>query len=125
MSEINTFLIMLQPFLSTAHFRQLTLISEALLMMQGRITMLGISRWTRRGGSYRTIQRFFTTPVNWGFLNWQLIKPFVSNPSGVLLIAGDATTVTKSGKETFGLGRFFSSIYSRAVPGISFQVVSL
>jgi putative transposase len=125
MSEINTFLIVLQPFLSTAHFRQLTLISEALLMMQGRITMLGISRWTRRGGSYRTIQRFFTTPVNWGFLNWQLIKPFVSKPSGVMLIAGDATTVTKSGKETFGLGRFFSSIYSRAVPGISFQVVSL
>ena len=116
MNEINTLLIVLQPFLSTAHFRQLTLISEALLMMQGRITMLGISRWTRRGGSYRTIQRFFTTSIDWGALNWQLIKPFVSKSSGVMLIAGDATTVTKSGKETFGLGRFFSSIYSRAVP---------
>ena len=125
MSKINTLLILLQPFLSATHFRQLTLVSEALLMMQGRITMLGISRWTSRGGSYRTIQRFFTTSLDWGNLNWQLIKPFVSKTSGVILIAGDATTVTKSGKETFGLGRFFSSIYSRVVPSISFQVLSL
>jgi len=94
-------------------------------MMHGRITMLGISRWTGRGGSYRTIQRFFMTPIDWEPLNWQLIKRFVLKDSGVILIAGDATTVTKSGKETFGLGRFFSSIYSRAVPGISFQVLSL
>ena len=35
-------------------------------------------------------------------------------------MAGDETTVTKSGKWTYGLGRFFSSIYSRAVPGIGF-----
>ena len=33
--------------------------------------------------------------------------------------------MTKSGKETFGLGKFFSSIYSRAVPGIAFQCLSL
>lgn len=87
--------------------------------------MLGISRWTGRGGSYRTIQRFFMTRIDWGQLNWMLIKSFILKDTGVILIAGDATTVTKSGKETFGLGRFFSSIYSRAVPGLSFQVISL
>lgn len=125
MSEISTLLACLQPLIRGCTFRQLTLISEALLMMHGRITMLGISRWTGRGGSYRTIQRFFMTPIDWEPLNWQLIKRFVLKDSGVILIAGDATTVTKSGKETFGLGRFFSSIYSRAVPGISFQVLSL
>ena len=125
MSEINTVLIFLQPFLSTCHFRQLCLISEALLMMNGRITMLGISRWTERGGSYRTLQRFFATSICWHDLNWQLIRHFMLKESEVILIGGDATTVTKSGKTTFGLGRFFSSIYSRAVPGISFQVLSL
>lgn len=125
MSEINTLLACLQPLIRGCTFRQLTLISEALLMMHGRITMLGISRWTGRGGSYRTLQRFFMTPIDWEQLNWQLIKRFVLKDSGVILVAGDATTVTKSGKETFGLGRFFSSIYSRAVPGISFQVLSL
>jgi len=35
------------------------------------------------------------------------------------------TTVTKSGKKTYGLGRFFSSIYGRAVPGLEFFSLSL
>ncbi|MGB1258400.1 MAG: transposase [Thiolinea sp.] len=125
MSEITTLLVSLQPFLRTCHFRQLTLISEALLMMHGRITMLSISRWTGRGGSYRTIQRFFNARLDWGELHWELIKPFILKRSGVFLLLGDASTVTKAGQCTFGVGRFFSSIYSRAVPGISFQTLSL
>ena len=39
-------------------WRQLATIVEAMLAMTGRVTMLGISRWTEVGGSYRTIQRF-------------------------------------------------------------------
>ena len=124
MSEITTVLLCLQPLLSTSFFRQLTIISEALLMMQGRVTMLGISRWTRRGGSYRTIQRFFLSKINWETLHWALIKPRLTTSSGVILIVGDATTVTKSGQQTFGPGRFFSSISARAVPCIAFQTLS-
>ena len=75
-------------------FRQLILVSEALLMMHGRITMRGISRWTGRGGSYRTIQRFFMTRIDWGVLHWHLIRPFVLKQPGVMLSAGDASTVT-------------------------------
>jgi putative transposase len=92
--------------------------------MTGRVTMLGISRWTEKGGSYRTVQRFFHKNIPWELLNWVVAKVHLAK-SSVILIAGDATTVTKSGKETFGLGRFFSSIYSRAVPGIAFQCLSL
>lgn len=125
MSEITTVLLCLQPVLSTTLFRQLSVISEAMLMMQGRVTMLNISRWTRKGGSYRTLQRFFLSSISWEVLNWRLIKPLLRQQDGVILIAGDATTVTKAGKKTYGLGRFFSSIYSRAVPGIAFQTLSL
>ena len=125
MSEINTVLLCLQPLLSTCHFRQLRVVSEALLMMNGRITMPGISRRTDTGGSYRTLQCFFNTAIDWSQLNWQLIRFFVLRDSGVVLTAGDTTNITKSGKTTFGLGRFFSSVYSRAVPGISLQVLSL
>ena len=125
MSEITTVLLCLQPLLNTAHLRQLTVVCEAMFMMQGRVTMLGISRWTRKGGSYRTIQRFFLSAINWEALNWALIKPLLCQQAGTILIAGDATTVTKAGKKTHGLGRFFSSIYSRAVPGIAFQTLSL
>lgn len=125
MSEITTVLLCLQPVLSTALFRQLSIISEAMLMLQTRVTMLGISRWTGKGGSYRTIQRFFLSSIRWEALNWTLIKSFLCQREGVILIAGDATTVTKAGKKTYGLGRFFSSPYSRAVPGIAFQTLSL
>ena len=124
MTEITTLLTCLHPLLSSTHYRQLIIVSEALLAMTGRITMLGISRWTGKGGSYRTIQRFFMNTIKWDLLNWAIIKSSLS-PQSVILVAGDATTVTKSGKETHGLGRFFSSIYSRAVPGIAFQTLSL
>lgn len=30
-----------------------------MLVITGRITMLGLSRWTEKGGSYRSIQRFY------------------------------------------------------------------
>jgi len=125
MNELTTLLGCLSCLLDSSTLRQLTAISEALLTMTGRITLLGISRWTGKGGSYRTIQRFFVKPLPWGKLNWTLAKASVKASTGAILIAGDATTVTKSGKETFGLGRFFSSIYSRAVPGIAFQTLSL
>ena len=121
MNEITTLLTCLHPLLDTSTYRQLQIISQTLLMMTGRITMLSMSRWAGKGGSYRTIQRFFTKKIPWDALNWAIAKSFLKQHSGTILIAGDATTVTKSGKKTFGLGRFFSSIYSRAVPGIAFQ----
>lgn len=125
MTEITTLLICLHPLLDASTSRQLTILSQALLMMTGRMTMLSISRWAGKGGSYRTIQRFFSKKILWESLNWTLAKTALKTHSGVILIGGDATTVTKSGKETFGIGRFFSSIYSRAVPGIAFQTLSL
>ena len=116
MTEINILLTCLHGLLDLTTIKQLTFLSECQLTMTGRITMLSMSRWTEKGGSYRTIQRFFQKNIIWSVLHWELIKPKIKDSSGVILIAGDATTVTKSGKHTHGLGRFFSSIYSRAVP---------
>ena len=42
--------------------------------MTGRVTRLGLSRWTERGGSYRTVQRFFNTTLAWGPIHWLLIR---------------------------------------------------
>jgi putative transposase len=111
--------------LSGKTYRQLLLITQALLAMTGRITMLGISRWAGKGGSYRTIQRFFRSKLPWESLNWAIAKTFVKQAEGEVVIAGDGTTVLKSGKETYGLGKFFSSLYSRAVTGLGFQTLSL
>ena len=58
-------------------------------------------------------------------LNWVLFQSKLVKNRGVILIAGDATVVTKSGKSTHGLGKFYASICNRAVPAISFQCLSL
>ena len=54
-----------------------------------------------------------------------MIKPELTDESDVILIGGDATVVTKSGQTTYALGRFYSSIYVRALPALSFQCLSL
>ena len=124
MESISLILGCCSTFLDTTTLHQLRIVCTGILCMSDRVTLLGISRWTEKGGSYRTLQRFFKKAIPWCSLNWMLIKSMLTK-DGVILIGGDATTVTKSGKETYGVGRFFSSIYSRAVPGISFQVLSL
>ncbi len=48
----------LKACLSSTALSQLNVIVIALLAMTGRVTMLGIARWTGEGGSYRTVQRF-------------------------------------------------------------------
>jgi hypothetical protein len=41
------------------------------------------------------------------------------------LVAGDEVIVTKAGKSTHGLDRFFSSLYGKPVPGLAFFTLSL
>ena len=90
-----------------------------MLAMTGRITQLGISRWTKEGASYRTVHRFFHTKIDWEAIQWSFFEKFCYDPEGVYLLAGDESVITKSGKKTFGLDRLFSSLFDKAVPGIS------
>ncbi|NER40167.1 MAG: transposase [Oscillatoria sp. SIO1A7] len=43
----------------------------------------------------------------------------------VYLLAGDEVVVTKAGKKTYGIDRFFSSLYGKPVSGLSFFALSL
>ena len=36
--------------------------------------MLGISRWTEAGGSYRTVQRFYTKTLPWAAITWLFVR---------------------------------------------------
>ena len=86
--------------------------------MTGRVTLRGMARWTDKGGSDRTVQRFFKTAMNWGTLPWMLLRHHLLDPDEVILTAGDHVVVTKAGKQTSGFDRFFSSLYGKAVPGL-------
>ena len=123
--EIIPLLRCLSPVIDYTSIHRLYIIAEAMLSMSGRISMLGISRWTENGGSYRTIQRFFYSKINWGKLRWLFIRKYLISFKNVILIVGDDVTVTKAGKKTYGMGRFFSSLYGKAVPSIGFLSLSL
>jgi putative transposase len=115
----------LQPYVPSTTWRQLSRIALALLVMTGRVTMLGLSRWAGKGGSYRTVQRFFSTVIPWAILFWVFFRQHVYCPDDVYLAAGDEVIVTKAGKWTHGLDRFFASLYGKPVPGLAFFTVSL
>ena len=96
-----------------------------MLVMTGRVTMLGLSRWAGPGGSYRTVQRFFSTVIPWATLFWVFFRQHVYRPEEVYLLVGDEVVATKAGKHTHGLDRFFSSLYGKPVPGLAFFALSL
>lgn len=89
--------------------------------MRGRVTMLGISRWSE-GYSYKTIERFFDKKINWLSLKWQLIR---RNLNKEVILVADETTVSKSGKSTYGVDYFYSGIHNRAIRGVSFLSFAL
>jgi putative transposase len=115
----------LTPYLSSTALRQLQHVLSALLCSTNRVTTLGLSRWTERGGSYRTLQRWYQTSVDWTTLHWALVRVHLLDTDGVYLLAGDDVVVNKAGKTTYGLGRFYSSLAQRPVPGVAFLAVAL
>src|SRR5262252_4783980 len=123
--DIVTLFQCLRPSLPSTTWRQLSRIALALLVMTGRVTMLGISRWAGTGGSYRTVQRFFATVIPWAMLFWVFFRQQVYCPGEVYLLVGDEVVVTKAGKLTHGLDRFFSSLYGKPVPGVAFFTLAL
>ena len=128
MAEVIMLLQCVYVCLDSTTVRRLTVIVPAMLAMTGRVTMLGISRWAAQGGSYRTIQRFFTTRIAWCQVHWLCFRYWFLNDAdsaAVYLVVGDETVVTKAGKKTFGLDTFFSSIFGKPVPGLAFFALSL
>jgi len=105
--------------------RQFSRIALAMLAMTGRVTMRGIARWTGDGGSYRTVQRLFHTVIPWATLFWLFFRTHLFHADQVYLLGGDETVVTKAGKHTPGLDRFFASLYGKPVPGLAFFTLSL
>ena len=87
--------------------------------------MLGLSRWTEKGGSYRTVQRFFYTVIPWAQVFWTFFCEHLFDHQDTYLLAGDESVVTKAGKQTHGLDYFFSSLQQKAVRGLSFFTLSL
>lgn len=125
MSEIVALLHSIAPVLSTTVLRQVSQVMYGMLISSGRLTMLELSRWTERGGSYRTIQRLYHTPLVWLRIQGILFTSQFHRTDHEYIAAGDEVVFGKAGQQTYGLGRFFSSLQNRVIPGLSFFVFSL
>jgi len=100
---------------------KLKAIIEAILSMRGRVTMLNIARWNGKY-SYRTIERFFDMKIDWLGIKWDLIKDILNEE---IIMVADESTITKAGKKTFGVGKYYSGLFSRAVNGIQIITFSI
>jgi len=125
MTEILALLQSIAPVVSVTTLQQLSHVIYGLLISNGRITMLEISRWTETGGSYRTIQRLYQTPLLWLQIQWIFFVSQLQKPNDEYIAAGDEVVFGKAGQETYGIGRFFSSLQNRVIPGLSFFVFSV
>src|SRR6059058_776335 len=103
---IITLLAVLSQSIDETSIRQLSIIVTALLTMSGRVTMLGIARWTEQGGSYRTIQRFYNRVIPWGMVLWLFFAAYLLHEENEYLLVGDESVVSKAGKQSYGLDRF-------------------
>ncbi|MFH1634343.1 MAG: transposase [Chloroflexota bacterium] len=125
MTEILALLQNIAPLLEPTTLRQMSQVIFGMLVVSGRITMLGISRWTEKGGSYRTIQRLYHTVLPWEAIQWLFFRVRFLNQKDEYIASGDEVIVAKAGKETHGLDRFFSGLQQRVIPGLSFFTFSL
>lgn len=125
MIEILALLQSIAPLLEKKTIRQMSQVIFGMLVVTGRVTMLGLSRWTDRGGSYRTIQRFYHSVMPWAEMLWTFFVRLIWQPEDEYLLVGDEVVTSKAGKATYGLDRFFSSIQQRPIPGLSFFAFSL
>lgn len=125
MTEILALLEKIAALLDRRTLRQMSQVIFGMLGASGRVTMLGISRWTEKGGSYRTIQRFYHTVLSWPVLHWLFFKECFWRFEDEYILAGDEVVISKAGKETYGLDRFFAGLQQRVIPGLSFFTFSL
>jgi putative transposase len=125
MMDILALLQCIQPYMSKTDLRRMSRVIQAMLSMTGRVTMLGISRWAGKGGSYRTVQRFFNAAISWSEVFSKFFEQHLYRPEGEHILVGDESTVTKSGKKTHGLDYFFSGVMNKVVKGIAIFSLSL
>ncbi len=125
MSDIIPLLMCLTPHLTSTSLNQMSHIIFAMLCISGRVTTVGLSRWSASGGSCRTLQRWYQTRLDWAMLRWVVVRTHLLKAEGTYLLAGDDVVISKAGQHTHGVGRFYSSLAGRPISSLSFLTVSL
>lgn len=92
-----------------------------LLMLPGHATFRNMSRYS----SYheKTFARWYDRPFDWVSLNKAALTQGIP-PAHEQALAIDASFIPKSGKQTYGLDRFWNGCHSRAEKGLELSTVA-
>jgi len=104
----------------TCQRRFLCELFRTLLAMHGRITFTNMARYSHF--CERTFRRHFMRYVDWIAFNLTVMH-LHAHPQEECIGVLDTTFLDKAGKKTYGLDRFFSSVYRRARRGLEVSLV--
>ena len=110
------------PGLGQPQRKFLATLFVTILVLRGRVNFRNLSRYCDY--SERTIARQFRAPFDWPDLHQRVLLTAL-DPHSELISAHDASFISKSGKQTFGLGHFFNGCASRAERGLEMSTLAV
>jgi putative transposase len=121
---ITELLDVLSGQFSATNLQHFAIIIDSILGISNSVTTLSVARYSSL--SYRTVQRFYALKnVNWLLINLFLFKHFLYKKDRNYLLVADETVKGKAGKQTHGLGRFYSSMAKQVIRSVSFLAISI
>lgn len=102
--------------------RFLTVLLTTVFALRGRLTFTNMARYSPL--HEHTFRRNFQRAFDWVEFNLAVLS-MAPLETGHLIGAFDCTFIPKSGKKTYGLGRFFSSSTSKVERGLEVSVLAL
>lgn len=100
----------------------LTVLFTTILVVRGKINFKNLSRYSVY--SEKTYRRQFRKQFNYLRFNLLCAEKVIEKGSR-LLLAQDPSFIRKSGKQTFGLGKFFNSSVGKSERGLEISTVAL
>ena len=110
------------PGLGQPQRKFLATLFVTILVLRGRVNFRNLSRYCDY--SERTIARQFRAPFDWPDFHQRVLMTALT-PHAELISAHDAFFISKSGKQTFGLGHFFNGCASRAERGLEISTLAV
>src|SRR5688500_8594363 len=110
------------PGLGQPQRKFLATLFVTILVLRGRVNFRNLSRYCDY--SERTIARQFREPFDWPDFPQRVLMTAL-DPRSELVSAHDASFISKSGKQTFGLGHCFNGCASWAERGLEISTLAV
>lgn len=110
------------PTVSKPQAKFLATLFAAILALRGRVNLRNLSRYCDY--CERTLARQFRRCFDWPALQQRVITVAL-DPGSEVISAQDASFIPQSGKQTFGLGHFFTGCTSRAERGLEVSTLAI